>query len=135
MNEQQLGNRIRTALDGGLEVAPGVVARLRSARERALAQYAGADRGFAAGAVRRAGALLRLGWFEGSWAQVALSIAFLVTALAGVHFWYEERQAALAAAQATEEIVEVDTQVLTGDLPINAYLDEDFQQWLKQSSE
>jgi hypothetical protein len=129
MNEQQLGNRISTALDGGLELAPGVVARLRSAREQALA----VERGFAAAAADRGGG--RLGWFQDSWARVALSVVFLVTALAGVHFWYEERQAALAAAQATEEIVEVDTQVLTGDLPINAYLDEDFQQWLKQSSE
>jgi hypothetical protein len=133
MNEQQLGNRISTALDGGLELAPGVVARLRSAREQALARHAAVERGFAAAAADRGGG--RLGGFQDSWARVALSVVFLVTALAGVHFWYEERQAALAAAQATEEIVEVDTQVLTGDLPINAYLDEDFQQWLKQSSE
>jgi hypothetical protein len=112
-----------------------VVARLRSAREQALARHAAVERGFAAATADRGGAFLRLGWFQDSWARVALSVVFLVTALAGVHFWYEERQAALAAAQATEEIVEVDTQVLTGDLPINAYLDEDFQQWLKQSSE
>jgi hypothetical protein len=135
MNEQYLGNRIRTALDAGLGLAPDVVARLHSVRERALTRYAEADRGFAAVAARRGGALRRLGWFEGSWAQVALSLALLFAALAGGHFWYEGRQAALAAAQATEEIVEVDTQVLTGDLLINAYLDEDFQQWLKQSSE
>ncbi|HSD43534.1 MAG TPA: DUF3619 family protein [Burkholderiales bacterium] len=135
MNEQDLGIRIRTALDGGPRLAPDVVARLHVARERALERHAVVDRGFSAVAARRGGALLRLGWFEGSWAQVALSVAFLVTALAGVHFWYEGREAALAAAQATEEIVEVDTQVLTGDLPINAYLDEDFQSWLKQSSE
>jgi hypothetical protein len=31
--------------------------------------------------------------------------------------------------------VEVDSGVLTGDLPIKAYLDEDFQAWLKQASE
>jgi hypothetical protein len=137
MNEQDLGNlgnRIRTALDAGLGLAPGVVARLSLAREQALARHAAAERGFAAGPADRSGALLRLGWFEGSWAQVALSVAFLLTALSGVHFWHEGREAALAA-QATEEVVAIDTQVLTGDLPINAYLDEDFQSWLKQSSE
>mgnify|MGYP003423079153 CR=1 FL=1 len=52
-----------------------------------------------------------------------------------IHLAPVARQAALAAAQFTEELVEVDTQVLTSDLPIKAYLDEDFQAWLKQSSE
>ncbi len=80
-------------------------------------------------------ATARLGRIGGSWAQVGLSVACLLVALVGVHFWQETHQAALAAAQLTQELVEVDTQVLTGDLPIKAYLDEDFQTWLKQSSE
>jgi hypothetical protein len=134
MNEQHLGIRIRSALDAGLRLAPEVAARLSVARERALERHHVADRGFAAATWDRAGAVLRLGRFEGSWAQVALPVVFLLTALAGAHFWHEGREAALAA-QATEEIVAIDTQVLTGDLPINAYLDEDFQSWLKQSSE
>ena len=67
--------------------------------------------------------------------QVGLSVACLLVALVGVHYWQETHQAALAAAQLTQELVEVDTQVLTGDLPIKAYLDEDFQTWLKQSSQ
>jgi hypothetical protein len=134
MNEQDLGLRIKTALDAGLRLGPDVAARLTLARERALERHRAADRRFAMAVSGRAGAL-RFGEFQGSWAQVALSVAFLVIALAGVHYWQEAQQAALAAAEVTEKYVDVDTRVLTGDLPINAYLDEDFQSWLKQSSE
>lgn len=133
MNEKQLIQRIRGALDTGLTLAPETVARLKVAREHALArqsviaapQVALAHGGAAVGRDRPVGA----------WAQAGLSISCLIVALVGLHYWQEARQTAAAAAQVTEEIVEVDTQVLTGDLPINAYLDEDFQAWLKQSSQ
>jgi hypothetical protein len=32
-----------------------------------------------------------------------------------------------------EEIEEIDSAILTGDLPINAYLDNSFDTWLKRS--
>jgi hypothetical protein len=132
MNEQYLAAKIRPALDAGLHLAPATLARLQAARERALGSQVG-------GAIAAAGAgrtpLRRQGGPSGAWAQVALSISCLLVALGGVHFWHEARLAVAANAQITEEIVEVDTRVLTGDLPIKAYLDEDFQAWLKQSSE
>jgi hypothetical protein len=134
MNEQHLGNGIRSALDAGLVLAPGVAARLHRARELALAHHVPTGRGFAAAIAEGAGAFW-LGQFQGSWAQIALSVALLVTALAGVHYWQDAREAMLAVNSAVEQYVDVDTRVLTGDLPINAYLDEDFQTWLKQSSE
>jgi hypothetical protein len=134
MNEQQLALRIRTVLNAGLRLSPEVSGRLKVAREHALERYRAPEMGYAV-AVAGHGGLVRLGEPEGSWAQIALSIAFLIAALVGVHFWQEARQASLAAAQITEEIVDVDTRVLTDDLPIKAYLDEDFQSWLKQSSE
>lgn len=133
MNEQQLALRIRTALDAGLRLTPEMTARLKVAREHALARQRVAERGYAVAVAGRGGSA-RLAP-EGSWTQIALSIAFLVAALMGVHYWQEARQASLAAAQFTEELVDVDTRVLTDDLPIKAYLDEDFQSWLKQSSE
>lgn len=131
MNEQQLAAKIRPALDAGLRLRPAILARLEAARERALGGHVGAM----APATAARGATLRIGGPAGTWAQAGLSIACLVVALGGVHLWQEARQAAAANAQITEEIVEVDTRVLTGDLPIKAYLDEDFQAWLKQSSE
>jgi hypothetical protein len=134
MNEQQLALRIKTALDAGLRLAPEVTARLKVAREHALARYRAPERGYAV-AIAGHGGMARIGAPDGSWGQIALSIAFLIAALVGVHYWQEARQASLAAAQFTEELVDVDTRVLTDDLPIKAYLDEDFQSWLKQSSE
>jgi hypothetical protein len=132
MNEQHLAAKIRPALDAGLHLAPATLARLKVARERALdGHVVGAVLPVVAGRE----AALRLGGPIGPWAQVVLSVGCLVVALGGVHFWHESRLAAAANAQITEEIVEVDTSVLTGDLPIKAYLDEDFQAWLKQSSE
>jgi hypothetical protein len=134
MNEQHLASTIATALDAGLRLGPETAARLKIARERALERHGMARSGTAAMVAGR-GATARLGRPGGSWAQAGLSVACLLVALVGVHYWQEARQAALAAAQFTEELVEVDTQVLTSDLPIKAYLDEDFQAWLKQSSE
>jgi hypothetical protein len=134
MNEQDLALKITTTLDAGLRLTPETAARLKIARERALERH-GLGRSGAAWVVTGRGATARLGRIGGSWAQVGLSVACLLAALVGVHYWHETHQATLAAAQLTQELVEVDTQVLTGDLPIKAYLDEDFQAWLKQSSE
>jgi hypothetical protein len=131
MNEQHLASTITTALDAGLRLGPETAARLKLARERALERH-GMARSDATAVLAGRGATARPG---GSWAQAGLSVACLLVALVGVHYWQEARQAELAAAQFTEELVEVDTQVLTSDLPIKAYLDEDFQSWLKQSSE
>ena len=134
MNEQHLALTITTTLDAGLRLRPETAARLKLARERALERHGMARRG-AAAVIAGRGATARLERIGGSWAQVGLSVACLLVALVGVHYWQETHQAALAAAQLTQELVEVDTQVLTGDLPIKAYLDEDFQTWLKQSSQ
>jgi hypothetical protein len=131
MNEQHLASTIATALDAGLRLGPETAARLKIARERALERHGMARRG-ATAVLAGHGTTTRPG---GSWVQAGLSVACLLIALVGVHYWQEARQAELAAAQFTEELVEVDTQVLTSDLPIKAYLDEDFQSWLKQSSE
>lgn len=134
MNEQHLALTITTTLDAGLRLGPETAARLKVARERALARH-GMARSGAAAVIAGGGTTARLGRIGGSWAQVGLSVACLLVALVGVHYWQEAHQAALASAQITEELVEVDSQVLTGDLPIKAYLDEDFQSWLKQSSQ
>jgi Protein of unknown function (DUF3619) len=134
MNEQHLALTISKTLDAGLQLRPETAARLKVARERALERH-GMARSGAGAVVDARGTSARLGRPGGSWAQIGLSVACLLVALVGVHYWQESRQAALAAAQITEELVEVDTQVLTGDLPIKAYLDEDFHSWLKQSSQ
>jgi hypothetical protein len=134
MNEEQFGFRIRQVLDAGLEVSPRIAARLRVARERALAGREVSTAGLVLPGRSRADAV-RLANPRESWIRAAVPVVILIAALFGIHQWQEARESALAAAQLTAEFVEVDSGVLTGDLPIKAYLDEDFQAWLKQASE
>jgi hypothetical protein len=134
MNEELLGFKIRQALEGGLRVSPEIGARLRVARERALDRLQVSASDLALVPAGRAGTA-HLSDPRESWVRTFLPVAILIAALFGVHQWQEARQRSLAAAQQTEEFVEVDSGVLTGDLPIKAYLDEDFQAWLKQASE
>jgi hypothetical protein len=62
-----------------------------------------------------------IGWQVG--ARVLLPAAVLIVAVAGIYNWQEKQRLA--------EIVEIDSQLLTDDLPIDAYLDRGFENWLK----
>jgi hypothetical protein len=57
---------------------------------------------------------------------VLLPMAVLILGLIAVNQWRDSQLAA--------EIEEIDTAVLTSDLPIDAYLDKGFDAWLKRSS-
>lgn len=133
MNESQLARTIKAALDGGLGLSPETTARLKVARERALDLHRPV-----AGEVALAGAG-RTGVLSSGPSQlltrILLPAAFLVAAAIGLQQWQEAQRAASQLAQRVAEIEEVDSNLLTGDLPIKAYLDEDFQAWLKRSSE
>jgi hypothetical protein len=58
--------------------------------------------------------------------RVLLPMAVLILGLIAVNQWRDSQLAA--------EIEEIDTAVLTSDLPIDAYLDKGFDAWLKRSS-
>jgi hypothetical protein len=123
MNEHQFGNRVRQVLNQGLRVDTGAAARLRAARERAL------ERQRPQPAPALAWADNVVGRFEG-WGglsvRVLLPLAVLVAGLAGIYTWQQNQRAA--------EVEEIDAQLLTDDLPIDAYLDRGFQNWLKKRS-
>ncbi|MEK6592139.1 MAG: DUF3619 family protein [Pseudomonadota bacterium] len=55
-----------------------------------------------------------------------IPMTVLVLGLAGILYWQN--------SPATNDIAEIDIELLTGDLPINAYLDRGFDSWLKRSS-
>ncbi len=123
MNEQLFGNKVRQILNQGLRIDSSAAERLRAARERALAR-------------QRLEPALALAWADnvvggfGGWSglslRVLLPIAILVTAMGGVYSWQQNQRAA--------EVEEIDAQLLTDDLPIDAYLDRGFQNWLKKTS-
>jgi hypothetical protein len=123
MNEQHFGNRIRHLLNQGLELAPRERDRLRAAREQALAR----QRAEPVPALRWADNVLGSfdGW-RGLSTRVLLPIAVLVLAVSGIYTWQEKRRVA--------ELVEIDSELLTDDLPIDAYLDRGFQNWLKSQN-
>jgi hypothetical protein len=124
MNEHQFGNKVRQVLNRGLQGVDTTTAqRLKAARELALSR-------------QRPEPVVALAWADnvlgrfGGWSGLALYIvvplAVLLIGATGIYNWQQ--------TQRTAELVEIDSQLLTDDLPIDAYLDRGFQNWLKKRS-
>jgi hypothetical protein len=125
MNEQQFGNSVRQTLNQGIAISPAVRARLRASREFAVEKQKVTETstllswaGNVGGLAPRPRSLL---------STFLLPALILAIGLFAVSSWYRTQQA--------EETVEIDTAVLTGDLPIDAYLDKGFGAWLRYSSD
>jgi hypothetical protein len=108
MNEPEFGNKVRHALNRGTQLEPRLEMRLREAREHALERRL---------AGRRSG-LVRLSL------TVVLPAVLLGVALTVIYGWQQNQKAA--------EFADIDSRLLAGDLPIDAYLDKGFDAWLKQ---
>lgn len=120
MNEQDFGRSIRGHLDAGLDtVAPAVLHRLRAARAAAIAR-AQAGPGLQDASVQGR----RLG-------RVIVPVA-AVLLMVGVLFW--QQRVHFGGPAQHEEYADVDTEVLTDDLPVVAYLDPGFEIWLYHHS-
>ena len=121
MNEMHFGNKIRQALNQGLRLDQTQSERLRAARERALAR-------------QRAEPAPALAWADnvvgnlGGWSGVSLRLVApfvaLAISVAALYTWQQNR--------VISDFEEIDSMLLTDDLPIDAYLDRGFQNWLKQ---
>ena len=124
MNEQQTAYRIRQLLNRSLDLDPGKLERLKQARERALAR----QRTRALAPVRAWAENVTGGW-GGSYllSRVVVPMVLVVFSAVAIYQWRETQQAA--------EIEEIDTAMLTGDLPLDAYLDKGFDAWLRRSSQ
>ena len=121
MNESQFGNRVRQILNQGLDLQPQIAEQLRAARERAL----GAQRLEPAPVLAWAD---NVAGFFGGWTGFSLRflmpLVLLLAAVGSLYVWQQNRVVA--------EIEEIDAQLLTDDLPLDAYLDRNFQNWLKK---
>jgi hypothetical protein len=124
MNEtqrMQLGHRLRQDRNQRIVITPDVAARLSQAREHALAR----QRPEPAPALAWADNLVgRLGGWGGLALRVLLPLAMLLASGAAIYTWQQNQRAA--------EVEEIDSMLLTDDLPIDAYLDRGFQNWLKK---
>ncbi len=142
MNEQQIAQRLRIALDESTERLPyRVTHRLQTARQAALGRMPRAEAprtaparavhlAFAgAGAVAaqstsgggpRDGAPL---WWRAAFAVIPALV--IVVGLMAISVWSD--------FDAADETADVDLAVLTDDLPISAYADRGFGVYLKNS--
>ena len=121
MNEIQFASRIRQLLNQGTQLDRATVDKLRAAREAALSR----QRAERAPVLVWADNVFGNGWGWASLsARVVLPVVMLAVAAFGIYRWQESQRLA--------EVVEIDTQLLTDDLPIDAYLDRGFQNFLKK---
>jgi hypothetical protein len=122
MNEHEFGYKIKQQLNRSLDLEPAVRDRLKTARELALARQRVSQPVFALAWVDAV-----VGRLSGSPASagVAIAGAALILALVGIQYWQR--------TPSVEEIADIDTALLSSELPINAYLDKSFDTWLKRS--
>lgn len=128
MNEQdELGARISRLLDeGARDLAPQRSEELAAGRRNALARHEelrGASRGWMpawAGPFSRFTEQSVLG------VRYLMPLAALILGLVGVVYMH--------TGTVSSDIADLDMGLLTDELPINAYLDQDFESWLKRSS-
>lgn len=129
---EEFGRRVAARLAGGTdELSYEVRERLRAARTRALeARKAMAMNSAPAVVGRGASATLALGGDDMSWgSRIASALPLLVLA-AGLVLLH-----VVQTDQRASEIAEVDTALLTDDLPPAAYADPGFVQFLKSGGD
>lgn len=134
-NEVILARKIRRALDeGAAQISDSAATRLATARQSALARrkapapvpawqpvlvpaLAGASRSSKPSDSSRPGRPARL--------RIWLPLAALVAALFGVAHWEDQQRVA--------ELASLDAEVLSDALPLDAYLDHGFNEYLARS--
>lgn len=127
--EKQIAANITAYLDqGAANLRAGTAYRLQQARFRAVARL---DPAFAESlalepALAGPGARRGRSWVSAPvrWLGVALIVA------AATFGWQQWR-----AFQRVQDIQDLDMQILTSDLPIDAYLDRGFINWLKADTD
>ena len=133
-DDKNFPKKLTAYLDiGAAEIKAGTAYRLQNARAAALARVAGSD-GVRAPESRLAHAFAGSGGSASSggrslWtsARLWLGIAIIVAAVFGYQQWQVYQQ--------VNDIVELDAQLLSSDLPIDAYLDQGFRNWLAHDEE
>jgi hypothetical protein len=124
--EHELAKKIVQHLDYGVDqLEPRASARLFAARQSALSHYR--EQPVAVAGLAWAGQVAaRITDHRYTSTRQLAAISLLVVALAGIAYWQSNG--------VTNEATDIDTGLLTDELPINAYLDKGFDSWLKRSS-
>ncbi|MBL8428310.1 MAG: DUF3619 family protein [Dechloromonas sp.] len=124
MNEERYAHRIRQTLNFGLkDIPPAASRRLEAARHLALARQKQPEPQLAAAT---AGILSLRTSAYAPHAKQFLAIVALLVGMWISFYWH--------SVQYITELEDVDSALLTDDLPPDAFLDSDFFEWLKDDS-
>lgn len=127
IGEDEIGRRIAQRLDTGLpDIDQRTLARLRSARESALERLEPQTQ--PAWVLARSSAdsnYTRSSSDSGHpfTLRRLVSIAALIAAITGMVYWQQLQH---------EDPLDIDAKLLSGDLPIDAYLDKGLDAWLNR---
>ena len=125
MNEQRYAYRVRQALNHGLQdLPPAATRRLEAARHLALSRQKQA-----VSSLVLAGSSNHPAHWAGHHIPYLRQVLAVVALLLGMwisFYWH--------SVQYVTEIEEVDSALLSDDLPPEAFLDNDFFEWLKDDS-
>ena len=117
--EEELAGRIVRGLDQGLhQIDPRTLAQLRTAREAALERLVQQPEWSEAWAGAPGARTLPRSLNS----RYVFSVLALVAVVSGLVYWQQ--------AQHVEDPFEIDAKLLSGDLPIDAYLDKGLDTWL-----
>jgi hypothetical protein len=125
MDEKEFAKKVTMNLNWGLSQIDGdKLSKLRAAREKALTNYV--EPAVVANLATTSGQTLN---FSG-WVRKPL-FWLPIVAIAAAAVTYN----AMDDDIADDAGGELDAKLLTGELPINAFLDKDFGSWVKESSQ
>jgi hypothetical protein len=118
VNEQELGRKVAQMLEAALDEIPAPQ-RYRLGLARAAALARARDRVLPLGAPQGSALAAGLG------RRLLAPALALVLLLAGVLYWQQAQR-----VQTYADNADVDTALLTDELPVTAYLDQGFEIWL-----
>lgn len=125
MTDDRFAYRVRQALNHGLQdISPASSRRLEAARHLALSRQKQAAAQFSLAAA--GGGTHHFG-SPHPYLKQALAILALLLGMWFAFYWH--------SSQYITELEEVDSALLSDDLPPEAFLDQDFFEWLNDSSE
>lgn len=130
-DDQKLAQKITALLDrGNSDLRQGTVYKLQLARQAALAKMAErGDSPLPVHGMATAGGAGTLGGMRRLATDFRLWLGVLV--IAGGVYFYDY----WTVLQQASEIAELDSALLGSDLPVDAFLDKGFENWLKRSGQ
>jgi hypothetical protein len=124
MNEHDIAKKITTYLDHGTaQLKAGTAFKLQRARQLAVARLDGQTQSELALAGAGGGTFGERRFLAD--ARLWIGVFLIVGGVLGYQYWQTAQQA--------RDIEETDAAILASELPIEAYLDQGFEAWLKHS--